>query len=44
MNGSSFATVEGNTGNPDTGGANEDAHSKTRETNSGYDVMLVRVR
>ncbi|MFJ9629747.1 peptidoglycan-binding protein [Streptomyces sp. NPDC101175] len=44
VNGSSFTTVEGNTGNPDNGGANDGVYSKTRSTNSSYDVLFIRVR
>ncbi|MGH1551888.1 CHAP domain-containing protein [Streptomyces sp. L7] len=44
VSGSSFTTVEGNTGNPDNGGANDGVYSKTRSTNSSYDVLFIRVR
>ncbi len=40
--GSSFTTVEGNTGNPN--GANDGVYVKTRSTSSGYDVVFIRVR
>jgi peptidoglycan hydrolase-like protein with peptidoglycan-binding domain len=40
--GSSFTTVEGNTGNPN--GGSDGVYVKTRGTNSGYDVLFIRVR
>ncbi|MFB7241700.1 peptidoglycan-binding protein [Streptomyces populi] len=40
--GSSFTTVEGNTGNPD--GGSDGVYVKSRSTNSGYDVLFIRVR
>jgi peptidoglycan hydrolase-like protein with peptidoglycan-binding domain len=40
--GSSFTTVEGNTGNPN--GGKDGVYVKTRGTNSGYDVVFIRVR
>ncbi|MGC4982536.1 peptidoglycan-binding protein [Streptomyces sp. DT193] len=40
--GAGFTTVEGNTGNPN--GGSDGVYVKTRSTNSGYDVMFIRVR
>lgn len=40
--GSSFTTVEGNTGNP--GGGKDGVYVKNRGTNLGYDVVFIRVR
>ncbi|WP_327727172.1 DUF2272 domain-containing protein [Streptomyces sp. NBC_00487] len=40
--GSSFTTVEGNTSNPNGGG--DGVYVKSRSTNSGYDVVFIRVR
>ena len=40
--GSSFTTVEGNTGNPN--GSNDGVYVKTRSTASSYDVLFIRVR
>lgn len=40
--GSSFTTVEGNTSNPN--GGSDGVYVKTRSTNSGYDVLFIRVR
>jgi hypothetical protein len=40
--GSSFTTVEGNTGNPN--GGSDGVYVKTRGKNSGYDVLFIRVR
>ncbi|MFF7072026.1 peptidoglycan-binding protein [Streptomyces pseudovenezuelae] len=40
--GSSFTTVEGNTSNPN--GGSDGVYVKSRATNSGYDVVFIRVR
>ncbi|OIJ65314.1 peptidoglycan-binding protein [Streptomyces mangrovisoli] len=40
--GSSFTTVEGNTGNPN--GGSDGVYSKTRSTADGYNVLFIRVR
>ncbi|MFF3559457.1 peptidoglycan-binding protein [Streptomyces sp. NPDC002574] len=40
--GSSFTTVEGNTGNPN--GGKDGVYVKNRGTNLGYDVVFIRVR
>jgi hypothetical protein len=40
--GSGFTTVEGNTGNPN--GGSDGVYVKSRSTNSGYDVLFIRVR
>ncbi|WP_314409220.1 peptidoglycan-binding protein [Streptomyces kroppenstedtii] len=42
VSGSSFTTVEGNTGNPN--GDNDGVYVRSRATNSGYDVVFIRVR
>ena len=42
VGGSSFTTVEGNTGNPN--GGKDGVYVKSRGTNSGYDVLFIRVR
>ncbi|MFG2792552.1 hypothetical protein [Streptomyces sp. NPDC048419] len=42
MSGSSFTTVEGNTG--DLNGGSDGVYVKSRSTNSGYDVIFIRVR
>ncbi|WP_406004937.1 peptidoglycan-binding protein [Streptomyces sp. NBC_00637] len=42
VSGSSLTTVEGNTGNPNGGG--DGVYVKSRGTNSGYDVVFIRVR
>lgn len=41
--GASFTTVEGNTSNPNTG-SGSGVYIKNRGTNSGYDVLFIRVR
>ncbi|MFG2951657.1 CHAP domain-containing protein [Streptomyces adustus] len=41
--GASFTAVEGNTSNPDTG-SGSGVYIKNRSTNSGYDVVFIRVR
>ncbi|MGW0965007.1 peptidoglycan-binding protein [Streptomyces sp. NPDC002516] len=40
--GAGFTTVEGNTGNPN--GGSDGVYVKSRSTNSGYDVLFIRVR
>ncbi|KQX65581.1 hypothetical protein ASD48_20320 [Streptomyces sp. Root1310] len=42
VSGSSFTTVEGNTGNP--AGGSDGVYVKSRGTNNGYDVVFIRVR
>ncbi|MFD9436889.1 peptidoglycan-binding protein [Streptomyces sp. NPDC060002] len=42
VSGSSFTTVEGNTGNP--GGGSDGVYVKSRGTGKGYDVVFIRVR
>ncbi|MET9561766.1 peptidoglycan-binding protein [Streptomyces tauricus] len=42
VSGSSFTTVEGNTGNPN--GDNDGVYVRSRATSSGYDVVFIRVR
>ncbi|MER5472013.1 peptidoglycan-binding protein [Streptomyces sp. NPDC002935] len=42
VGGSTFTTVEGNTGNPN--GGSDGVYVKTRGTNSGYNVLFIRVR
>ncbi|MGW2820366.1 peptidoglycan-binding protein [Streptomyces sp. NPDC001443] len=41
--GASFTAVEGNTSNPETG-SGSGVYIKNRSTNSGYDVVFIRVR
>ncbi|MER5917930.1 peptidoglycan-binding protein [Streptomyces sp. NPDC001982] len=42
VSGSTFTTVEGNTGNPN--GGKDGVYVKNRSKNSGYDVVFIRVR
>lgn len=42
VSGSTFTTVEGNTGNPN--GGKDGVYVKNRGTNNGYDVVFIRVR
>ena len=42
VSGSTFTTVEGNTGNPN--GSNDGVYVKNRGTGLGYDVVFIRVR